>query len=273
MKNILLTIITFLVVVIAILTMVKGIKIGNFQILSIGQIVQKSNELTTKIDELNKLNNETYKKTLEEVSSKTKLLLTAKSKYLEVASTSTSDEIKNANQNESYAAEFLWSKIGNHATGNGVTLKMEVKPTGATNLNTLSFVVNGDYMDIRDFVYALENDSDLNFTIDGFKLTGSGNALTATFTVADVAIKPETITSKVERTEETDNTENNTKTTDEKKTNTTEENKNNTTNENNTNTNSNTNTNTNTNSNTNTNTNSNTNTNTNSNTNTNTNKQ
>lgn len=206
MKNILLTVIAFLVVLITILTMFNGIHIGNFQILSIGQIIEKSKDLDGEIEGVNTLNNVTYKKYLSDINEKVKALLQAKTKYLDIASTSTDQEIKNANQEEAYAEEYLWSKIGNHATGNGVVLKIEVTPTGVSNKNILSFTAQGEYMSIRDFVYALENDSDLNFTIEGFKLVkgSSEKSLVGTFTVADVGIKPEKTTTSVKENKTTD---------------------------------------------------------------------
>src|SRR5574344_526249 len=113
MKNILISVITLLVIILTVLMMVKGITIGNFSILSISQIIDQSKQLNTKIDNLNQLNNITYKKTLADLNESTKIMQEAKSKYLELASTSSNDEIKGANQEEAYSREFLWSKIGN----------------------------------------------------------------------------------------------------------------------------------------------------------------
>ena len=49
------------------------------------------------------------------------------------------------------------------------------------------------YVGVISYIYALENDSDLAFRIENFKMTASGENVTATFTVNNVAIKAETV--------------------------------------------------------------------------------
>lgn len=196
MKNILTTVFTLLIIILIVLAMVRGISVGKVQILSISQIIQKNNELTKMIDDANNLNNVTYKNTLNSLQTETKQLSTAKSSYLSIASVSTEEEIKEANQESSYAKEFLWSKIGNHATSEGVNLKIVATSTGVSNKNNLAFTVTGSYIGIRDFVYSLENDSDLNFKIENFKIQ-SGNteeSLVSEFLVKDIGIKQEATT-------------------------------------------------------------------------------
>lgn len=196
MKNILTTVFTLLIIILIVLAMVRGISVGKVQILSISQIIQKNNELTKMIDDANNLNNVTYKNTLNSLQTETKQLSTAKSSYLSIASVSTEEEIKEANQESSYAKEFLWSKIGNHATSEGVNLKIVATSTGVSNKNNLAFTVTGSYIGIRDFVYSLENDSDLNFKIENFKIQSGSTeeSLVSEFLVKDIGIKQETTT-------------------------------------------------------------------------------
>lgn len=196
MKNLLMTVFALLTIILIVLLMVRGISVGNIDILSISQIIQRNDELTKIIDDANNLNNVTYKNTLTSLQTATKQLATVKSSYLSIASVSTEEEIKEANQESSYAKEFLWSKIGNHATSQGVNLKIVATPTGVSNKNNLTFTVTGSYIGIRNFVYALENDSDLNFKIENFKLElgTTDENLTSTFLVTDIGIKEETTT-------------------------------------------------------------------------------
>lgn len=195
MKDILITVISILLTVVIIICMVKGLTVGSFRILSISNIKQESLNLDNEVEELNNLKNVTYKKKIDDLQTATKDLTTAKQKYLDLASVSTDKEIQDANLEQTYAMEFLWNKVGSYATKEGVTLKWDVSSTGVNNKYTLNFTTTGSYVGIISYIYALENDSDLAFRIENFKMTASGENVTATFTVNNVAIKAETISS------------------------------------------------------------------------------
>lgn len=208
MKNLLMTVFTLLIIILIALVMVNGIKIGKLEILSISSIVQRNDDLTKMIDDANNLNNVTYRSTLDSLQTATKQLAAAKSSYLNIASVSTEEEIKEANQESSYAREYLWSRIGNHATSKGVNVKIVATTLGVSDKNNLSFTVTGSYIGIRNFVYALENDSKLNFKIEGFKLSlgNSDESLVGEFTVKDIGIKPEQTTEQPTTSSSTSNT-------------------------------------------------------------------
>lgn len=195
MKDILITVISILLTVVIIICMVKGLTVGSFRILSISNIKQESLNLDNEVDELNNLKNVTYKKKIDDLQTATKYLTTAKQKYLDLASVSSDEEIQEANLEQTYAMEFLWNKVGSYATKEGVTLKWDVSSTGVNNKYTLNFTTTGSYVGVISYIYALENDSDLAFRIENFKMTASGENVTATFTVNNVAIKAETISS------------------------------------------------------------------------------
>ena len=195
MKDILITVISILLTVVIIICMVKGLTVGSFRILSISNIKQESLNLDNEVDELNNLKNVTYKKKIADLQTATKYLTTAKQKYLDLASVSSDEEIQEANLEQTYAMEFLWNKVGSYATKEGVTLKWDVSSTGVNNKYTLNFTTTGSYVGVISYIYALENDSDLAFRIENFKMTASGENVTATFTVNNVAIKAETISS------------------------------------------------------------------------------
>lgn len=194
MKNILMTVISILLTALIIICMVKGITIGKFQILSIPEIKTASLKLDSEIENLNNLKNVTYKKKLGDLESSIKNLTTAKQKYLDLASISTDIEIQQANQEQTYAMEFLWDKVGTYATREGITLTWNVVSTGINNKYNLNFTVTGSYIGIINYIYSLENDSELAFRIENFKITSAGNDVTATFAVSNIGIKEETIT-------------------------------------------------------------------------------
>ena len=192
MKNIIRMIATLVATALVILLMVKGLSIGSIKVYSISEIIEENSKLDNEINDLNKLKNEDYKKSLDSLSSSTKSLETSKQRYLDEASISTDSEIKEATISQNYSMEYLWNKVGSYATEEGVNLKWEVQSSGSGKY-TLNFTVVGSYIAIINYVYDVENDSDLGFTILNFKMSGS-DSLTATFSVHDVSIKTESVT-------------------------------------------------------------------------------
>ena len=191
MRNILRMVLTVLITILVVLLMVKGLSIGSLKIYSISGIIEENKKLDEEIEAVNKLKNEDYKKAVDNLNSSTKSLTTAKQSYLDEASISTDFEIKEATIFQNYTMEYLWNKVGSYATEEGLKLKWDVQAAGSGKY-TLSFTIVGNYISIINYVYDIENDSDLAFTILNFKISGS-TELTATFNVNDVAIKSESI--------------------------------------------------------------------------------
>lgn len=196
MKNILITIITVLITVFVGVCMIRGFSIGNFKVLSFSQIAASSKQLDADIEKLNDLKNTTYKKKVSDLETSTKNLASSKQKYLDLASVSTEKEIKEATVTQKYAMEYLWSKLGGYATKEGVNAKIVVETSGVEEKNTINFTIEGSYIGIINYVSAIEDDSDLGFRIENFKITGNTDILTATFKVSNVGIKAETVTNK-----------------------------------------------------------------------------
>lgn len=62
MKKLLLSILTVLVIILTAITMIKGLKIGNINILGIMEMKQKNEELDTTVKEATKLASSDYQK-------------------------------------------------------------------------------------------------------------------------------------------------------------------------------------------------------------------
>lgn len=212
MKKILIGILTILLIVVAYLTVFRGISIGNFSILSVEQIQEENDNLTTEIAQTETLMYSTYATQTEQLEKSVSSLLEAKEEYLDLANVSTESELSEASKEETYKIEYLWTRIGSHATTEGVILKLDVQTggTGESDVKNLSFTVTGNYIAIINFVTAIEDDSELGFRIENFKiLPGTDtDGREATFTVRNVRIKQENITTNVTNAENTENTEN-----------------------------------------------------------------
>ena len=210
MKNMLIIAITILLAVLIGIIMIKGVQIGTLELLSIEQIRAKSYELKQKEEKANDINLIQYKNAIEKLQASKEELETAKTDYLNMASTSTEEEIREASHTQIYSMEFLWGNVGNHATANNINLKMDVTQAEGSEHSVLEFLVTGEYDDIRKFIYSLENDKDLGFRIQNFKMIDfkinennkdeqyQEKLVQASFEVRNVGIKEENVTTQVE---------------------------------------------------------------------------
>ena len=197
MRKLLLSILLILLIVMTVLCVKNGIKIGPLHVLGITQIQDANGELTRKISEA-KNTNENYANKLNEIKKVITELGSARQKYLETINVSTESEIREATQTKNYTIEYLWSQVGNHATQEGVNIKMDVVSGVDENTKNLNFTVSGNYLAITNFITQLENDSSLQFTIDEFSMTQNQCG----FVVKDVLIKKETTMSSATKTDE-----------------------------------------------------------------------
>lgn len=217
MRKILIGILTILLIVMAVLVITKGLTIGNFKILSVKQIIEGNDKLTAEISETEKLIRSNYPTELETLDSTVSSLLAAKEEYQDLADVSTKSEINKATTVETYTVEFLWTRLGRHATAEGVYLSYT--PTN----NSIKFTVSGDYIPILSFVSAIENDSKLGFRIENFKLIPGENNLQATFETRNINIKTEGVNTAVQSTTITESAPTNTPDTNTQNTNSTTE--------------------------------------------------
>jgi FtsZ-binding cell division protein ZapB len=209
MRKLLISILLVLLIVMAALCIKDGINIGPLQVLGVEGINNKNEELTQKINET-KTANENYTTMLNKLKQDIESLTKSKEECLSLINISTESQLQEATQTKNYTIEYLWSRVGNHATQEGVTIRMDI--TSGTIYRNLKFTVTGNYLAITNFITSLENDSTLEFTIDEFSMTQNE----CTFTVRNVKVQQEntsgssssTGTDTNTNTTQTDGTEN-----------------------------------------------------------------
>ena len=136
---------------------IEGLETPFLNILSVEQISAKNAELEAQIAELSKLTASTYPGKVSELNGQIKTLLSEKQKYLDLANLSSDSEIKGATRQETYLIDYLWARIGNHATQEGVNLKMEKVPSGIDGLSNLNFTIDGSYVAIINFISSFDS--------------------------------------------------------------------------------------------------------------------
>lgn len=213
MKKLLSSILIVLLIVLAYFVMFKGLTLGKIEILSVEQIINANDKLTSDIEATNALLKKEYPSKKTDLSVSVDELLNKKEEYFTLARVSTDSEITKANTEETYLVEYLWVRVGNHAKSRGVNIRMDVNSgdAGEPNMKNIAFTVTGQYGGIIQFVSALEDDTKLNFKIENFKMSGSSSELTATFNVRGVRIKTEAASSPTTQSDSTnDNISDNT---------------------------------------------------------------
>lgn len=224
MRKILISALSVILLALLVVTMIKGIHIKNFNILSISEIKSERENLDKSLQNLRALTATKYPSTVEQLNNNAKVLLEKKEEYSNLVFFSSDEEVRKANSYENYEMEYLWSKIGNHATKHGVGLDFKVMnksnssstATGNLKYYDLNFVVTGAYVPITDFISSIENDQSLGFRIENFKLipNDNNNPLQGSFTVRDVAIDIDSAAQQTEsrntKNKDTNNTTNNT---------------------------------------------------------------
>lgn len=215
MRKLLLIILIILLCVLGYFAIFNGISIGSFQVLSVGQIKEKNDKLDEEITQIETERESIFPSKTSELGKETDTMMDAKKTYLDLASVSTEGELKEANQEETYLIEFLWTRMGNHATNEGVIAKFEMVSgdTGESDVYNINFTITGHYIAIINFISAIENDSKLGFRIENFKVVPGGDDLTATFVARNIRIKHEQTTTSTTSTQTTNTTTNTTGTT------------------------------------------------------------
>lgn len=178
MKKILIIALILVLCVLGAFAMKSGIPV--FGVEGIQGLQEKNTELDQKIEEAKTLTSSTFPSAQTSLESEAKKLMVAKENYDDLVAFNGTEETP-ATQYERYEIEFLWAKIGNHATKQGVVLKMDVTnpSSGTPNVYDLKFTVTGSYIGITDFIYAIEDDSQLGFRIENFKMLPSGATTTS----------------------------------------------------------------------------------------------
>lgn len=191
-RNIYLLVIIALILLL-ILAMINGIKIGNFQISSIKQLITKNQEVNEKIEKASTLTSIDYPNNIDKLEETYEKFELKKQKYEEMCDF-TDEDGNSIYEIKQYDIVYLWETFGKYAKSCNLKIEMSVKSNGSKDsFYDLYFTVTGRYTDISQFINSVENNSDLYFRIYNFKVSGSGETIISTFTVKNVKLDPSTL--------------------------------------------------------------------------------
>lgn len=197
MKKLLISILIALILILTIVTIIQGLHIGGISILGVKEIQTEDQELENKLTEATKLVSTEYPNQLSELEKDIGTMKEQKQKYEDMVAVSTDSEIAASLQTQKYTVDKLWTKLGTLATDEG--LDAVFKLTNGTLTSTeptkykyynINFTVQGSYVGISLYISDLEDDSELGFKIEDFKMepVNNGTEVKATFVTKDIAI-------------------------------------------------------------------------------------
>lgn len=193
MRKILISLLIVLLLLLGGYVIINKLEIGSLEILGVREIKKESETLDSKIQEASKLASTDYQTELSTLNSSLKTLQKEKQSYEDLVALSNSEDVTDAAKFETYEIEYIWTTVGNHATSEGVEIKLEVTrgSSSTQGLYDLKFTVTGSYIGISDFIYDIENDDSLGFKIEDFNMQPgeSTSNLVGTFTCKDISIK------------------------------------------------------------------------------------
>ena len=191
MRKILISILIVALLALAYFTVMDGLDILGFRVLSIEEIAQKNEELNNKIEQTSQLASVAYPKVKKDLELSAKSLLKQKDEYADLVSFSSSSDIDAASKFQVYDMEYLRTRLGTYATKNGVKIKIDVLSASAEEQYNLNFTATGRYVGITEFISSIEKDTSFSFRIEKFKLLPQSNTdtLQATFSINNVSIK------------------------------------------------------------------------------------
>ena len=197
MKKLLLSIVIILVLALTIVTVIQGLHIGGINILGVKEIQEEDQSLEKKLTEATQLVSTEYPNKLSELDTDISKMKEYKQKYEDMVAVSTDSEVAASLQTQKYTVDKLWSRLGTLATDEGLTAVFKL--TNGTLTSTepssykyynINFTVRGSYVGISLYISDLEDNSDLGFKIEDFKMTpiNNGSQVEATFVTKDIAI-------------------------------------------------------------------------------------
>lgn len=187
MKKILLSSLVVIMLIILFVTISNGVHA--FNVPGIKEVSESSNNLTQKIGEAKELSTTQYDNAISELNTAKASFQKEKQNYDELLSYSSKQDYTLVGQETKYPRETIWIKLGVYAKENNLKVKYEFVETNTLGKYDINFTVVGQYIEIIDFIYSIEDDDDLKFIVENLTMIpAENNNVQATFKTSNVTI-------------------------------------------------------------------------------------
>lgn len=172
MKKILISILIILILTLAFVALRNGISIGFIKINSIEDVKNANAGLNNDFNIANHLVNITYLEEIDKLESAITRLKSSKQEYENKNLYNKENEALGTVQIKTYTIHYLWTILGNYSNDRNLqSLNIDLKSGQGEGIYDLDFTLIGNYVGITDFIYDIENDEELNFEIQNFKIS------------------------------------------------------------------------------------------------------
>ena len=187
MRKIILIIIVVLMLIGSIFTISNGARILNIS--GIRYISEYRSSLIQKTEQAKDLSKIQYENAISELNTAKASFQKEKQNYDELISYSSKQDYPLLGHEVKYPRETIWIKLGVYAKQNNLKVKYEFLKTNTLNKYDINFTVVGQYIEIIDFIYSIEDDDDLKFIVENLEMKPSeDNNVQATFKTSNVTI-------------------------------------------------------------------------------------
>lgn len=210
--------ITFSVILILLLVLCYQVIFGNQtgirnKVNGVKELRSASQKLDLAATQLDTQNSSAYETKRKELKEAIKNYNDAKEQYETLIPDDITAEEALSQYKDVYDVGFLWTIVGNYATEAGINLKFDVvkNVSSASSISNtsdeyvvcdLKFTVTGQYINLTDFIYSLENDDRLGFEINDFFMQKDGENLEVTLNVREIKVKAENLLETISTTTE-----------------------------------------------------------------------
>lgn len=181
-RKILLSIILILLVFACYLVVAGDYEFVRSKIPSFSELQTSSKALGTSAANLEKISGTQFSAKEQELATVIEQYKTTKAEYESLVPQTLGGQQNEVELKDIYDIGFLWTIVGNYATEEGINLKFDVKKNNSASSSVnntsanyvicdLEFVITGNYINLTDFIYDLEDDDRLNFEINDFYMT------------------------------------------------------------------------------------------------------
>lgn len=187
-KKLLGYLIVFVLVICAYFCVFKGLTIGNLEISSYKQMIATKENYDKKIDEYNNLVNNEYQAALQKLSTAKTTFETSKEAYEELKQYNSYEELLLLARDKQYPLEFLWIKLDLIAKNNDLNATFSLTNSAVGTAKDINITLAGDYLSVKNYIYDILIDLDLQFKAENIVIQPSGSDVMATFIVKDVNV-------------------------------------------------------------------------------------
>ncbi len=188
-KNIITFLVAGLLCFLNMYVIMNGLAIGDFiNIPPYNSVPQNITVYNQKIAQYEQIVNVEFENKITELEKSKTEFDTAKASYLDTKDLNSYEDLIQLTRDKQYPIEFLWIKLELIARNNGLAYSFNIVDSDNPDLKDIKVILQGDYLAIKNFIYDMLIDLELQFQADNLKIAPVGTEVNATFNITGLDI-------------------------------------------------------------------------------------